>query len=440
MRARDAVVPDKVQEQSRLEAAADPNWIRGLSEPAKKAARILAGLTSEAKDGVLHAWADGLEDQLARILEANAIDLERASSEGASPAVLDRLRLDPPRVAQMADGVRQVAALEDPVGTVIEDRTLPNGLRLEKVSVPLGVIGVIYEGRPNVTVDAAALAIKAGSAVLLRGSRIAEDSNRCLAQILQETGEAAGMPGDAVQAVPPTRESAAALMRARGQVDLLIPRGGADLIERVVRESQVPVIETGVGNCHVYVDARADLEKALRILVNAKVQRPGVCNAAETFLVHRDIAPAFVPGALRELAAHGVEIFGDEEIRRYAPEDVRVEAATEEQYRAEFLDLKIAAKVVDSLDEAIEHISSYGSSHTDAIVSEDDEAVRRFIGGVDSAAVMVNASTRFTDGGEFGMGAEIGISTQKLHARGPMALPELTTYKWIVYGTGQIRE
>jgi glutamate-5-semialdehyde dehydrogenase len=281
--------------------------------------------------------------------------------------------------------------------------------------------------------------VKAGNAVLLRGSRIAERSNACLVRIMREAGEAAGLPVGAIEALPPTRASAAAMMHARSLIDLLIPRGGADLIQTVVRESDVPVVETGVGNCHVYVDARADLDKALRILINAKVQRPGVCNAAETFLVHRDVADVFVPNALRALADRGVDVFGDEEIIRHAPEDVRVTPATEDHYRTEFLDLKIAAKVVGSLDEAIEHINSFGSQHTDAIVSEDEDAARRFVQGVDSAAVMVNASTRFTDGGEFGMGAEIGISTQKLHARGPMALPELTTYKFMVWGSGQVR-
>ncbi|HXF57736.1 MAG TPA: glutamate-5-semialdehyde dehydrogenase, partial [Actinomycetota bacterium] len=339
-----------------------------------------------------------------------------------------------------ARGVREVAALPDPVGTVLEAWTLPNGLRVEKRRVPLGVVGVIYEGRPNVTVDAAALAVKAGNAVLLRGSRLAERSNAALVRVLQEAGAKAGLPEGAVQGLSPTREAARALMRARGLVDLLIPRGGADLIETVVRESQVPVIETGIGNCHVYVDAAADLDKALRILLNAKVQRPGVCNAAESFLVHREVAAAFLPRALEVLAAHGVVVYGDEETRRLAPAGLSVLPATEEEYRAEFLDLKIAARVVGSLEEAVDHIATYGSRHTEAIVSEDPEAARRFAEAVDAAVVMVNASTRFTDGGEFGMGAEIGISTQKLHARGPMALPELTTYKFVVLGSGQVRE
>jgi glutamate-5-semialdehyde dehydrogenase len=314
-------------------------------------------------------------------------------------------------------------------------------LRVEKIRVPLGVIGVIYEGRPNVTVDAAGLAVKAGSAVLLRGSRTAEASNAALVRVLQEAGEPAGLPPSAIQAVSATRESAKEMMLARGLIDLLIPRGGADLIDTVVRESQVPVIETGVGNCHVYVDRAADLGKALAILINAKVQRPGVCNAAETFLVHADVADAFLPSALRALAENGVAVFGDEEIVRLGKDVAGLEVgpATEEEYRAEFLDLRIAGKVVGSLDEAIDHINAFGTGHTDAIVTEDYGAAQRFVEGVDSAAVMVNASTRFTDGAEFGMGAEIGISTQKLHARGPMALPELTTYKWVVHGTGQVR-
>jgi glutamate-5-semialdehyde dehydrogenase len=300
----------------------------------------------------------------------------------------------------------------------------------------MGIVGVIYEGRPNVTVDAAALAVQAGNAVLLRGSRVAERSNAALIEILRSAGEGAGLPPGAIQAVPPTRESATEMMRARGFLDLLIPRGGNDLIATVVRESQVPVIETGVGNCHVYVDRDADLEKALRILVNAKVQRPGVCNAAETFLVHRDVAGRFLPKAVAALQEHGVTIFGDEEVRAAGQ---GVERAGDEEYGAEFLDLRIAGRVVGSVDEAIDHIARYGTRHTDAIVTESRETARRFVDAVDSAAVMVNASTRFTDGFEFGMGAEIGISTQKLHARGPMALPELTSYKWVVEGDGQTR-
>jgi glutamate-5-semialdehyde dehydrogenase len=417
-----------------------PGIPRGVAEAARRAAQALAVLPPEVKAGALLAWAEALVARTAEVLEANARDLARAEEEGASAAALDRLALDEGRVAAMARGLREVAALPDPVGTVLEAWTLPNGLRVEKRRVPLGVVGVIYEGRPNVTVDAAGLAVKAGNAVLLRGSRLAEASNACLVRVLQEAGAGAGLPEGAVQGLPPTREAARAMMRARGLIDLLIPRGGADLIDTVVRESRVPVIETGIGNCHVYVDAAADLDKALRILLNAKVQRPGVCNAAESVLVHREVAEAFVPRALEALAAHGVLVYGDEETRRLAPPGVSVLPATDEEYRAEFLDLKIAARVVGSLEEAVDHIAAYGSRHTEAIVSEDPEAARRFAEAVDAAVVMVNASTRFTDGGEFGMGAEIGISTQKLHARGPMALPELTTYKFVVLGTGQVRE
>jgi glutamate-5-semialdehyde dehydrogenase len=408
-----------------------------LAAPARSAAAALATLSSGVKQGALKAMAAALEGRDDEIVAENAQDVARAENERAPAAVLDRLRLDQARVKAMADGLRDVAALKDPVGEVIDGWALPNGLRVEKVRVPLGVMGVIYEGRPNVTVDAAGLAIKAGNAVLLRGSRIAERSNAVLVRVIQEAGEPEGLPPGAIQAVAPTRESATEMMRARGLIDLLIPRGGNDLIQTVVRESQVPVIETGIGNCHVYVDSGADLEKALRILVNAKVQRPGVCNAAESFLVHRDVAAQFLPKALAALAEHGVEVFGDEEVRRHGD---GVRPATDEEYRAEFLDLKIAGRVVASLDQAVDHINTYGSRHTEAIVTEDVQAARRFVDAVDAAAVMVNASTRFTDGAEFGMGAEVGISTQKLHARGPMGLPELTTYKFVVYGSGQVRE
>lgn len=411
--------------------------IDALADRARSAARALAILPSEQKAAALMAMADALETRAAEILEANREDTSNASSEGVTDAVMDRLSLDEGRIGVIAEGVRQVAALDDPVGDELETWNLPNGLRVRKVRVPLGVIGVIYEGRPNVTVDAAALAVRAGSAVMLRGSRIAERSNETLVRVIQEAGEGKGLPQGSIQAVPPTRETAKDMMRARGLIDLLIPRGGADLIDTVVRESQVPVIETGVGNCHVYVDASADLEKALRILVNAKVQRPGVCNAAESFLVHRSVADAFLPKALAALQEHGVTVYGDDELR--ARSDA-VKPATDEEYGAEFLDLEISGKVVSSLEEAIEHITRYGTKHTEAIITEDRASARRFVDAIDAAAVMVNASTRFTDGYEFGMGAEIGISTQKLHARGPMALPELTTYKFVVEGDGQIRE
>src|SRR5712691_1306399 len=365
-----------------------------LAPPAREAARALAAMTGAVKDAALRGWADALESRTPEIVAANTQDLAAAREADASAATLDRLFLDAGRIRAMADALRQIATLKDPVGVVLDGWTLPNGLRIEKVRVPLGIVGIIYEGRPNVTVDAGGLAVKAGNAVLLRGSRTAERSNDVLVRILQEAGAEAGLPPGAVQGVPPTRESARDMMRARGLLDLLIPRGGADLIDTVVRESQVPVIETGVGNCHVYVDRGADLEKALAILVNAKVQRPSVCNAAETFLVHRDVAAAFVPKALAALSEHGVKVRGDDRIRAFSED---VEPATEEDFRAEFLDLVIAAGVVDSLEDAIDHINTYGTKHTDAIVTEDYEAARRFVQAVDSAAVMVNASTRFTD-------------------------------------------
>ena len=408
-----------------------------LGTAARHAARTLAAVPTERKRAALLAMADALEARADEIVVANEKDVERARSEGASDAVIDRLSLDPERIRTIADGVRQVAELPDPVGDVLDEQTRSDGLRIKKVRVPLGVIGVIYEGRPNVTVDAAALAVSSGNAVLLRGSRIAESSNEALVRILQDAGESEGLPAGTIQGVPPTRETAKEMMRARGVIDLLIPRGGNDLIQTVVTESLVPVVETGVGNCHVYVDRAADLEKAVRILVNSKVQRPAVCNAAESFLVHRDVADAFLPKALAALQEHGVTIYGDDEVQAKGQ---GVEAATDEEYGAEFLDLRISGKVVGSLDEAIEHVERYGTKHTEAIVTEDAEAAKTWTDMVDAAAVMVNASTRFTDGFEFGMGAEIGISTQKLHARGPMALPELTTSKWLVEGDGHIRE
>jgi len=425
---------------------------RAVSEPAvadlalaaRRAARSLASCGAEAKNAALLAWAGALVEAAPEILEQNRADLEAAGGAGTSEAVRDRLALDIDRIAEMAASLRDVASLSDPIGDVLARWTRPNGLRIRKVRVPFGVIGVIYEGRPNVTVDAAGLALKAGSAVLLRGSRVAERSNRALVRVLQSAGRAAGLPEGTVQAVPATRQSATDMMRARGLIDLLIPRGGADLIETVVRESVVPVIETGVGNCHVYVDGAADLDKALGILVNAKVQRPGVCNAAETFLVHQAVADRFLPVALAALGRHGVEVYGDDAVvsasRSLGTGGAVVKPATEAEYRAEFLDLRIAARVVGSLDEALDHIAEYGTRHTEAIVTEDPEAARRFTEEVDAAAVIVNASTRFTDGSEFGFGAEIGISTQKLHARGPMALPELTTYKYVVEGDGQVRD
>ncbi|WP_433223952.1 glutamate-5-semialdehyde dehydrogenase [Microtetraspora malaysiensis] len=408
-----------------------------VARAAKEAATVLAPLPRAPKDLALRAVADALVARAAEIVEANAADVDRARAAGVSEAMIDRLRLDVGRVEKIAAAVREVAELPDPVGEVVRGSTLPNGLELRQLRVPLGVIGIIYEGRPNVTVDAAALCLKSGNAVLLRGSSSAYSSNAVLVKIMQEALEGTRVPAAAVQLVPgQTRESAKHLMRARGLVDVLIPRGGASLINSVVEESTVPVIETGVGNCHVYVDADADIETALRILVNAKAQRPSVCNAAETLLVHAEIAEAFLPRALTALKDAGVTVHGDERVRAYGADVV---AATEEDFSAEYLSLDIAAAVVDSLDDAVRHIRAYGSGHTDAIITRSQGAARRFVASVDSAAVAVNASTRFTDGGEFGFGAEIGISTQKLHARGPMGLPELTSTKWVYTGDGHIR-
>lgn len=408
-----------------------------IGRRARAAAQRLATVSSATKDRALGAMAGALESRADEILDANNSDLERTETEGIGGALIDRLTLTPERIADMAGGLRDVARLTDPVGEVLDGWTLPNGVRITKVRVPLGVVGIIYEARPNVTVDAAGLCVKSGNACILRGSRTAISSNLVLARIIDEAGSEAGLPRDSVQLVPSTdRESAKQLMRMREYVDVLIPRGGADLIRTTIEESTVPVIETGVGNCHVYVDAHADLDKALPILINAKTQRPGVCNAAETLLVHRSVADAFLPAAVAELLARGVELRGDDRTRAYSD---RINAATEDDWYAEYLDLILAVKVVDTLDEAIEHVNTYGSRHTDAIVTEDYTAARRFAAEVDAACVMVNASTRFSDGGEFGFGAEIGISNQKLHARGPMALAELTSYKFVLEGTGQVR-
>jgi glutamate-5-semialdehyde dehydrogenase len=404
---------------------------------ARDAAAELAPLSRGVKDAALLAMADALVAATDDVLRANAADVEAARADGTSEATVDRLALDAARVAAMAEGLRDVAGLPDPVGEVVRGYTLPNGLEVRQTRVPLGVVGIIYEARPNVTVDAAGLCLKSGNAVLLRGSASARHSNKALVDVLDAASTKAGLPEGAVQLVPGTsHESVKHLMRARGLVDVLIPRGGAGLIRSTVEESTVPVIETGVGNCHVYIDADADLDAALVILVNAKTQRPSVCNAAESLLVHRAVADAFVPRAIDALAAAGVTVHGDKRVAAY---DDRVIAATDEDFFAEYLSLDIAAAVVDSLEDAVAHIRKYGSGHTEAICTRSQEAARAFVARVDSAAVMVNASTRFTDGGELGFGAEIGISTQKLHARGPMALPELTTTKYVVTGDGHIR-
>ncbi|HEX6445244.1 MAG TPA: glutamate-5-semialdehyde dehydrogenase [Streptosporangiales bacterium] len=414
--------------------------VRALAGRAREAAVELAPATRAAKDAALELIADRLLEHLPEILAANAADVERANESGASPTVVDRLTLDRSRVANVAAAVRQIAALPDPVGEVVRGYTLPNGLELRQTRVPFGVVGMIYEGRPNVTVDAAVLCLKSGNAALLRGSSSAACSNRALVDAMRAGLEKSDLPADAIQLLPTDRAAAGELMRARGLVDVLIPRGGADLINAIVEQSTVPVIETGVGNCHVYVDAVADVDRAVRILVNAKAQRPSVCNAAETVLVHADIAAAFLPPALRALAEAGVTVHADDRVAGYAKEaGVDVVAATDADWDTEYLSLDIAAGVVDSLDAAVAHIRRHGSGHTEAIVTSLQDNARRFVASVDSAAVMVNASTRFTDGEEFGFGAEIGISTQKLHARGPMGLQELTSTKWVAVGDDQIR-
>ncbi|MEV4441121.1 glutamate-5-semialdehyde dehydrogenase [Streptomyces sp. NPDC049577] len=408
---------------------------------ARAAAADLAPLPRSAKDEALLAMADALEVRTREIVEANAEDVAKARAAGTSESIVDRLTLTPERVRAIAKDVRDVAALPDPVGEVVRGSTLPNGIDLRQVRVPLGVVGIIYEARPNVTVDAAALCLKSGNAVLLRGSSSAYASNTALVRVLRDAVGGAGLPADAVQLVPgESRESVRELMRARGMVDVLIPRGGASLIRTVVQESTVPVIETGTGNCHVYVDADADLDMAVEILINSKAQRPSVCNAAETLLVHRDIAERFLPRALAALAEAGVTVHGDERVLELAEGGpATVVPATAEDWETEYLSYDIAAAVVEDLDAAVRHIRLWTSGHTEAIVTTSQAAARRFTQLVDSTTVAVNASTRFTDGGQFGFGAEIGISTQKLHARGPMGLPELTSTKYIVTGDGHTR-
>jgi glutamate-5-semialdehyde dehydrogenase len=409
---------------------------------AKRASRALAQLDRGTKDAALHAIADALIARTGEVLEANARDMEAGREAGLSSALLDRLALDAGRVAAMADGVRAVAALEDPVGEVVDGRLLANGLDLRKVRVPLGVVAVVYEARPNVTIDAAALALKSGNAIVLRGSSSAAHSNAVLAAIAGEAASGAGVPAGAVSLVAGGgREELAELATQEGVVDLIIPRGGEGLKAALSAVATVPVIYAASGNCHVYVDASADLDAAEAIVVNAKTQRPGVCNAAETLLVHADAAGAFLPRALRALADAGVELRVDGRAQAVAGREFAgsLVDASEEDWDTEFLALVLAVRVVDSLDEAIEHVNEHGSGHSEAIVTRDVAAARAFQRGVDAACVYVNASTRFTDGGEFGMGAEIGNSTQKLHARGPIGLRELCAFKYLVEGGGQVR-
>jgi glutamate-5-semialdehyde dehydrogenase len=408
---------------------------------ARVASRAIAQLTRADKDAALLALADALRTRTAEIVAANQADLATGADAGLAPAMLDRLRLDELRVAAVADALAALAALPDPVGEVVRGSTLPNGLEVRQVRVPMGVVAMVYEARPNVTVDAAGLALKSGNAVVLRGGSAAAQTNRALVGILRDALAERGLPTDAIALIDEGgRDAVKHLMTARGYIDVLIPRGGADLIRTVVDGSTVPVIETGIGNCHVYVDASADLTKAVAIAVNSKVHRPSVCNAAETLLVHADVAEAFVPAVFAALRAEAVTVHVGPELSSYA-ESAGIDHAdaTDDDWAREYLSLDLAVRVVGSLDEAIDHVRRWSSGHTEAIVTESQSSARRWVAEVDAAAVMVNASTRFTDGGEFGFGAEIGISTQKLHARGPMALPELTTTKWVVTGDGQIR-
>jgi glutamate-5-semialdehyde dehydrogenase len=403
---------------------------------ARGAAVELATLTRAAKDTALHAMADALAASEGRLLEANAADVEAARAAGTPESIVDRLALTPARIDGMVQGLRDLAALPDPVGDVVRGWKLPNGVSVRQVRVPFGVVGIIYEARPNVTADAAGICLKSGNAALLRGSSSALNSNRVTVEALRAGLEAAGVTPDAVHLVEGGRDVTTELMRARGLVDVLIPRGGAGLIQAVVDGSTVPVIETGTGNCHVYVDADADVDQAITILLNAKIQRPSVCNAAETLLVHREIADTFLPRALQALHGAGVTVHGDPATVAYSE---AVVPAGPDEYDAEYLTLDLAAKVVDSLDEALDHIRAHTTGHSETIVTRSRRAADRFVAEVDAAAVLVNASSRFVDGGEFGFGAEIGISTQKLHARGPMGLPEMTSSKYVIEGDGQVR-
>ncbi len=406
-------------------------------ERARTGAKRLATATTASKDAALEAIAAGIEQAIPGIVAANAEDLQRGRENGLDAGLLDRLLLDETRLRGLAAAVRDVIALPDPVGQVVRGSTLANGIRISQVRVPFGVIGAIYEARPNVTVDIAALSLKSGNGVVLRGGSAAERSNAVLVDVIQRAVASVGLDGDAVQTIDEFgREGASRLMRARGYVDVLIPRGSAGLISTVVQESTVPVIETGAGIVHVFVDASADEEMAAVIVRNAKTHRPSVCNAAETLLVHRDAAERLLPRLAADLIAAGVTLNGDEAARGFAEE---ILPAGESEWSTEHLALVMGVRVVDSLDEALAHIERYSTRHTESIVTQDYANAERFLAEVDSAAVMVNASTRFTDGGEFGFGAEVGISTQKLHARGPMGLPELTSTKWLVRGSGQIR-
>lgn len=408
-----------------------------LGKKAKEAEKTLMIATTEQKNKALKYIAQALIENADEIIQANTIDLENGKNNGMSEAMLDRLKLDKGRIKGMAKGVEDVVLLPDPVGRVLSETTRPNGLNIKKVSTPLGVIGVIFEARPNVTSDAAALCLKSGNTVILRGGKEAINSNRIIAKTMREAVKKSGLSEDVIQLVEDTsRENANALMQMNEYVDVLIPRGGAGLIQAVVKNATVPVIETGVGNCHIYIDKDANVDMAADIVYNAKTNRVSVCNAAESLLIHKDIAKEALPKIKAKLDEKSVELFGDEEAVDIAK---GIEKATERDWGTEYLDYKMSVKIVNSLDEAVDHIYKYSTGHSECIVTENKEAAEEFLNKVDSAAVYVNASTRFTDGGEFGFGAEIGISTQKLHARGPIGLPELQSFKYKIYGNGQVR-
>lgn len=412
--------------------------VQAKAQAAKQAAAKLAVTSTAVKNAALLAMAAALEAKQSEILAANERDMTAAAAKGMKSSMLDRLKLTAERISGMADGLRQVAGLADPVGNVIDGKTLPNGLHITKIRVPLGVIGIIYEARPNVTADAAGLCLKSGNAVILKGGSEAMESNKTVAAILAQAAEGAGIPVGSIQFIDTSdRQAVQDLIHMNGLVDVVIPRGGAGLIQAVVRNASVPVIETGAGVCHTYVDKDADVEMAMKIAFNAKVQRPSVCNAMETLLVHKDIADKFLPMMLMMYNSSAVEIRGEEAVQEYSGQ---VHPATEEDWSTEYGDLRLSVKIVDSIEEAMAHIAKYGTGHSECIVTDNYQAAQLFQYTVDAAAVYVNASTRFTDGNEFGFGAEIGISTQKLHARGPMALPELTSTKYLINGNGQVRK
>lgn len=412
--------------------------VKAKAQAAKQAAAKLAITSTAVKNAALLAMAAALEAQQSEILAANERDMTAAAAKGMKSSMLDRLKLTAERISGMADGLRQVAGLADPVGNVIDGKTLPNGLHITKIRVPLGVIGIIYEARPNVTADAAGLCLKSGNAVILKGGSEAMESNKTVAAILAQAAEGAGIPAGSIQFIDTSdRQAVQDLIHMNGFVDVVIPRGGAGLIQAVVRNASVPVIETGAGVCHTYVDKDANVEMAMKIAFNAKVQRPSVCNAMETLLVHKNIADKFLPMMLMMYNSSAVEIRGDKAVQEYSGQ---VHPATEEDWSTEYGDLRLSVKIVDSIEEAMAHIAKYGTGHSECIVTDNYQAAQLFQYTVDAAAVYVNASTRFTDGNEFGFGAEIGISTQKLHARGPMALPELTSTKYLINGNGQVRK